>query len=181
MRLIAADEEAERAAGFGGGRRRVPALNEYAPRPPRPLKGAPLPPAHRPTSRGGHHGRNARRLRALREKQRLTGREAKEAYRQIRDHNVHNWLKKHSCKAVPRTDLSQRRRELLMGCFELLDGDHSGTVDPTELGLASARARPPPSLFLAYSQIPLFFRPLTRMRAVARQCRRWALTSTTCG
>ena len=76
-------------------------------------------------------------IRALQDKKRLQPDESWEARRQVRDLAVHNWLKKHSLKAVARTKLSKRRKALLMGCFQLLDGDGSGTIDPIELGLAS--------------------------------------------
>ena len=75
-------------------------------------------------------------LRDLHEKHRLPKDERREANRQVRNLHTHNWMKKHSLKAVARTDLSKKRRMLLRGCFQLLDGDGSGTVEPAELGLA---------------------------------------------
>ena len=123
-----ADEEAERAAGLTGGRRRVAPLNEDAPEPlPRRAGGKPRAPPK---------VRQERLLRALQENKRLPQDDAREARRQAQACEVHNWLKKHSNKAVPRTELSKRQRELLRGCFQLLDGDGSGTVEPVELGLA---------------------------------------------
>ena len=132
LRLIAGDEAAEKAYGLKGGRRRVAPLNEETPRPPPPL---PQNLGPRPTQRSPR-ARNERMLREMREQKRLSALERGEAYRQVRQEQVHSWLKKHSIKAVPRTELSRRRRGLLLGCFQLLDADSSGTVERQELGLA---------------------------------------------
>ena len=85
-------------------------------------------------------------MRELQQRKRCSDRDRAEAIRQVRYQHQHSWLKMHSLKAVPRTDLSRKRRALLKGCFRMLDGDGSGTVEPAELGLASTRtATPPPT------------------------------------
>ena len=63
------------------------------------MKGAPLAPA----AAAGRRMQQDTMIRALQEKKRLQPDESWEARRQVRDLAVHNWLKKHSIKAVART------------------------------------------------------------------------------
>ena len=135
LRLIAEDDAANAHNQLGYPRRIAP-LNEIKPRPP---PNAPKPPARGSGARGTTQGRL---LRKLQEQRRLPAGELADATRQVRDLHTHNWLKKHSVQAVPRMDMSKKRRRLLMACFALLDGDKSGSIDPAELYLASMRPLP---------------------------------------
>ena len=111
MRLLAQDEQAEKAAGLHGRRRRVAPLDEEKALPPLPEvhrrapAHAPMPPNNAANARSLARRRNERRLRELQENGRIPTEEAREAYKQVHDLSVHEWLKKRSVKAVPRTEL----------------------------------------------------------------------------
>jgi len=140
LRLLAEDDRSSAAAGLGPRKRMMPLDVERAR--PRVLDAEALPPP--PPQNAGPHPKRSdrsatleRKVRQLQQQQkRLPAVDAREAHRQVQNHEVHTWLKKHSGKAVPRTELSRRRRALLMGCFKLLDADSSGTIEPAELGVA---------------------------------------------
>ena len=66
---------------------------------------------------------------------RLSRRERAALERRLSDADTHAWLRTHSTVALPRYEMPKSRKRALRECFDLLDADGGGTIDPSEISL----------------------------------------------
>lgn len=70
------------------------------------------------------------------EKQRLTQRQVRSLERVLQDADMHRWLTAKTGHFIPRTVMTEERKEALRECFQLMDSDGSGEIDFSELAVA---------------------------------------------
>eukprot|EP00966_Prymnesium_polylepis_P122414 2829421-Prymnesium_polylepis.1 len=67
---------------------------------------------------------------------RLTPRQRKVAEKRVADLEINAWLQRRAPAAIRDSSVSTARRQALQECFDMLDADHSGSIDYSELSVA---------------------------------------------
>ena len=73
---------------------------------------------------------------------RLTPRQRKLAEKRVADLEINAWLQRRAPAAIRDSTVSTARRQALQECFDMLDADHSGSIDYSELSVAMKVLRP---------------------------------------